>query len=564
MTHGPLTTEQLMHDLQVHQVELQSQNEELRRAQLALELSHARYFDLYDLAPVGYLTVAASGLIVEANLRAATLLGIPRSVLVKLPLSRFIVKTNQDSYYQCRRQLLETGQAQSCELQVLQNDGVMLWVRVIVSAVQDGTDAPALRVILMDISERKRLDEALRETNKNLELARVQADRANLAKSEFLSSMSHELRSPLNAILGFAQLMESGTPPPTPSQQASLDQILKGGWYLLDLINDILDLASIESGHAALTMEAVALNAVLLDCQTLIEPLTTDRGVHISFPELPDTCRVQADPTRLKQVLINLLSNAIKYNQLGGSVMVSCESPAAGRLRIGVRDSGPGLSKQKLAQLFQPFNRLGQEMGGTKGTGIGLVVSQRLVQSMGGEMGVDSREGEGSLFWFELTHVDAESAEAAPAVRATQPVPVHVPVLALPLTNSVQRTVLYIEDNPDNIALMSQLLAARPNLRLVGASDAMRGMAMARGLAPDVVVMDINLPDINGFEVLQLLQSDPVTRHIPVLALSANAMPHDLEKGLAAGFYRYVTKPIKVADFLHALDEGLALAGKRA
>ncbi|MDP3190879.1 ATP-binding protein [Rhodoferax sp.] len=564
MTHGPLTTEQLMHDLQVHQVELQSQNEELRRAQLALELSHARYFDLYDLAPVGYLTVAASGLIVEANLRAATLLGIPRSVLVKLPLSRFIVKTNQDSYYQCRRQLLETGQAQSCELQVLQNDGVMLWVRVIVSAVQDGTDAPALRVILMDISERKRLDEALRETNKNLELARVQADRANLAKSEFLSSMSHELRSPLNAILGFAQLMESGTPPPTPSQQASLDQILKGGWYLLDLINDILDLASIESGHAALTMEAVALNAVLRDCQTLIEPLTTDRGVHISFPELPDTCRVQADPTRLKLVLIILLSNAIKYNQLGGSVMVSCESPAAGRLRIGVRDSGPGLSKQKLAQLFQPFNRLGQEMGGTKGTGIGLVVSQRLVQSMGGEMGVDSREGEGSLFWFELTHVDAESAEAAPAVRATQPVPVHVPVLALPLTNSVQRTVLYIEDNPDNIALMSQLLAARPNLRLVGASDAMRGMAMARGLAPDVVVMDINLPDINGFEVLQLLQSDPVTRHIPVLALSANAMPHDLEKGLAAGFYRYVTKPIKVADFLHALDEGLALAGKRA
>lgn len=562
MTHGPLTTEQLMHDLQVHQVELQSQNEELRRAQLALELSHARYFDLYDLAPVGYLTVAADGLIVEANLRAATLLGIPRSALVKRPLNRFIVKTNQDSYYQCRRQLLETGEAQSCDLQVLQNDGVMLWVRLNLSAVQGGSDAPALRVILTDISEHKRLDEALWETNKNLELAKQQADRANLAKSEFLSSMSHELRSPLNAILGFAQLLESGTPPPTPSQRASLDQILKGGWYLLDLINDILDLASIESGHAALTMEAVALGTVLQDCQTLIEPLTTARSVQVSFPALPVTCRVQADPTRLKQVLINLLSNAIKYNRPGGTVEVSCESPAAGRLRISVRDSGLGLSALKLAQLFQPFNRLGQEMGGTKGTGIGLVVSQRLVQSMGGEMGVESREGEGSLFWFELTHVDAGSAEAAPAVRATQPV--HVPVLAFPLTNPVQRTVLYVEDNPDNIALMSQLLAARPNLRLVGASDAMRGMAMARGLEPDVVMLDINLPDINGFEVLQLLQSDPATRHIPVLALSANAMPHDLEKGLAAGFYRYVTKPIKVADFLHALDEGLALAGKHS
>lgn len=560
MSHDPVTTEQLMHELQVHQVELQLQNEELRRAQLALELSHARYFDLYDLAPVGYLTVAASGLIVEANLCAATLLDVARSALVKSPLSRFIVNAHQDSYYQCRRQLLETGQAQSCELQVLQSDGTMLWVRAIVGAMQDGSETPALRVILTDISERKRLDEALRETNKNLELARQQADRASLAKSEFLSSMSHELRSPLNAILGFAQLMESGAPPPTPSQQASLEQILKGGWYLLALINDILDLASIESGHAALSMESVALDTVLLDCQTLIEPLTTARAVHISFPELPVACSVQADPIRLKQVLINLLSNAIKYNRLGGSVVVSCGRPEAGRVRISVRDSGPGLSAQKLAQLFQPFNRLGQEMGGTKGTGIGLVVSQRLVQSMGGEMGVESREGEGSLFWFELKHVDAESAEAAPAVRATQP----VPVLVLPLTNPVQRTVLYVEDNPDNIALVAQLLAARPDLRLVGAPNAMRGMAMARNLLPDVVVLDINLPDINGFELLQLLQSDPATRRIPVLALSANAMPHDLEKGLAAGFYRYVTKPIKVVDFLQALDESLALAGKHS
>lgn len=557
MTHDPVTTEQLMHDLQVHQIELQLQNEELQRAQLALELSHARYFDLYDLAPVGYLTVAADGLIVEANLSAATLLGIVRSALVKLPLSRFIVKAHQDSYYQCRRQLLETGQAQSCELQVLQNDGVMLWVRLIVSAVQDGTEVPALRVILTDISERKRLDETLRETNTNLELAKQQADRANLAKSEFLSSMSHELRSPLNAILGFAQLMESGAPPPTPSQQASLEQILKGGWYLLALINDILDLASIESGHAALSMESVALGAVLQDCQTLIEPLTTDRAVHISFPELPVTCSVQADPTRLKQVIINLLSNAIKYNQAGGSVAVSCSSPAAGRLRISVRDSGPGLSKQKLAQLFQPFNRLGQEAGSTKGTGIGLVVSQRLIQSMGGEMGVESMEGVGSLFWFELKLVDAESACTA---RSMLPMP--MPAQASPPHNPVQRTVLYVEDNPDNIALMAQLLAARPDLRLAGAPDAMRGMAMARSLAPDVVVMDINLPDISGLEVLQLLQADPATRHIPVLALSANAMPRDVEKGLSAGFYRYITKPIKVNEFLQALDEGLAMAGK--
>jgi PAS domain S-box-containing protein len=415
MSHKSVNTAELMHELQVHQLELQLQNEELRQAQAALELSHARYFDLYDLAPVGYLTVAPGGLITEANLSAAKLLGVVRSALVKRPVSRFLVKKYQDSYYRCRRRLLETGEAQSCEVQVLQNDGVTLWVKLDVSAVQPDTEDPDLRVILSDISERKYLDETLQETNQNLAMALMQAEKANQAKSDFLSSMSHELRSPLNAILGFAQLLEAGTPAPTPNQLASLQQILKGGWYLLDLINDILDLASIESGKITLSLEPVPLAAVLLDCQALAEPLAAKSGVQLSFPALDAAISVKAHPTRLKQVMINLLSNAIKYNRPDGSVRVVCSSPAEGRLRISVQDSGMGLSDKQLAQLFQPFNRLGQETSGTKGTGIGLVVSRRLVRSMGGEMGVCSTLGVGSEFWFDLNLSEALPVSLAPA-----------------------------------------------------------------------------------------------------------------------------------------------------
>ncbi len=548
---SPQEMQQLMHELQVHQIELEMQNDELRRSQRELEAARARYFDLYDLAPIGYLTVGESGLVLEANLSAATLLGVSRSELVKRPFRRFIVNAQQDVFYQCRNRLTETGQAQTCELQVRQSEGTALWVKLDISSAQASDGSPVLRVILDNISERRFLDQALQETNRKLENAVQIADKANQAKSDFLSGMSHELRSPLNAILGFAQLMESGTPAPTASQQASISQILSGGWYLLSLINEILDLALIESGKLALALEPVSLAEKLIHCQDMIEPLAQKNDVHISIAGFDTPCFVQADRTRLKQVIVNLLTNAIKYNHIGGSVEVSWEVSAGGRVRVNVRDKGPGLSAEKLAQLFQPFNRLGQESGSQEGTGIGLVVCKRLVEMMGGSIGAESTVGVGSVFWFELNRAEAPT-ETAVTGTAT------APSSSVPRPDDAQlRTLLYVEDNQANVALVEQLLVRRPHLRLLRAGNGTGGVALARMHQPDVILMDINLPGIDGFQALRLLQEDPATQHIPVLALSANAMPHDIAKGLTAGFLRYLTKPIKVDEFMAVLDMAL-------
>ncbi len=545
--------QQLVHELAVHQIELEMQNDELRRVQLELEASRARYFDLYDLAPVGYITVSDAGVILEANLTAATLLGVPRSALVKRPLSRFIVKSQQDIYYQYRKQLMETGQAQTCELQVLHSEGQALWVSLAATVAHEAKNgAPILRVLLSDISERKLLDQSLQETNIKLESALFLADKANLAKSEFLSSMSHELRSPLNAVLGFAQLIESGTPAPTPGQQASLEQILRGGWYLLTLINEILDLSLVESGKLSLSMEPVSLSEEFSDCQAMIDPQANTAGIRVSFARLDSPCFVQADRTRLKQVIVNLLSNAIKYNRAGGSVEVSCSTPTAGRIRISVVDTGPGLSDNKLAQLFQPFNRLGQEGGPQEGTGIGLVVCKRLVEMMDGEIGVHSRVGMGSEFWFELNL--AAPPQMAAAGEASELAPEQVKGVA------EVRTLLYVEDNPANLELVERLIERRSDLRLLKAANGSSGIALARMHLPQVILMDINLPGISGFQALKTLREDPATQHIPVLALTANAMPHDIQAGLAAGFLRYLTKPIKINELMQAFDVALEAA----
>ncbi|MET0380123.1 MAG: ATP-binding protein [Spongiibacteraceae bacterium] len=433
------------------------------------------------------------------------------------------------------------------ELTYICKDGSRFPAIVSITALRDDfNDIIGYLLIGTDNSARKQVELALNN-------AMAVAEKANLAKSDFLSSMSHELRTPLSAILGFAQLIESGSPAPTASQSRSVDQILKAGWYLLDLINEILDLALIESGKLSLSMEPISLMDVMCECHTMIEPQAQKRGISVAFPKFEIPYHVNADRTRVKQVLINLLSNAIKYNRTDGAVVVDCIISGPGRIRICVEDTGEGLPAEKLEQLFQPFNRLGKEAGVEEGTGIGLVVSRRLVDLMGGAIGAESTVGVGSMFWIELNSSDAPLT----ALGATELAEV---TQARVEDDRVLHTLLYVEDNPANQMLVEDLIARRPDIHLLIAQDGIRGVEKARKFLPDAVLMDINLPGISGIKALQILRADPATAHIPVVALSANAMPRDIEKGLDAGFFRYLTKPIKVAEFMTTVDLALGFA----
>jgi len=437
------------------------------------------------------------------------------------------------------------------ELTMIRKDGSRFAGIVSITALRDDYgDLIGYLLIGADNSLRKQVEADLHK-------ALDAAEKANRAKTDFLSGMSHELRTPLNAILGFAQLMESGTPHPTPSQQRSLEQILKAGWYLLELINEILDLALIESGKVTLSREPVSLAEVMLECRAMIEPQAQKRGIGLTFPRFESLYFVKADRTRVKQVLINLLFNAIKYNKPGGAVAVEYRPSPPDSLRISVRDTGAGIPPELVAQLFQPFNRLGKEAGAEEGTGIGLVVTKRLVELMGGRIGVDSQVGVGSVFWFELALTTAPRL-APRAIGQAASAPAELP------DGTPLRTLLYVEDNPANLDLVEQLIARRPDLRLLSAADAELGIEFARAYLPELILMDINLPGVSGIEAMKILRADPATAHIPIIALSANALAHDIEKALAAGFFNYLTKPIKVDAFMAALDTALTFARTQA
>jgi PAS domain S-box-containing protein len=502
------------------------------------------------------MTTDPSGIITDVNKQMEALTGCTRDELIGAPFKNYF--TDPERAEAAIKQVLSEKKVTNYELTARARGGKQTVVSYNATTFYDrDRTLQGVFAAARDVTERNRLEQVLLEKNVELESAKSVAEHANLAKSDFLSSMSHELRSPLNAILGFAQLMESDSQSLTPSQKESIAQILVAGWHLLNLINEILDLAVIEAGTVSLSGESVSLDEVMLECRAMMEPQAQQRGISMTFPVFDNPCFVSSDRTRLRQILINLLSNAIKYNQVPGTVVVDYAVIAPDRIRINITDTGAGLCPEKLAQLFQPFNRLGQEAGGAEGTGIGLVVTKRLVELMGGAIGVDSTVGTGSVFWIELISAAApQLAVGAGDADASAPPPVP--------HGARLRTLLCVEDNPANLRLVEELIARRPDLRLLTAVNGTLGIARARASQPEMILMDVNLPDISGIEVMKILREDPLTAHIPIVALSANAMPRDIKKGLDAGFFRYLTKPIKVNEFMDTLRLALEFAEQRA
>jgi PAS domain S-box-containing protein len=417
----------------------------------------------------------------------------------------------------------------------LHTDGHWAMIESRGRALRDAQGNPTGAVIISrDVSETV-------EAQRALELAKIEAEQANVAKSEFMSRMSHELRTPLNSVLGFAQILQMELE--APSELEMIGYIVKSGGYLLELINEVLDISRVESGSIAVSLELVSIEALVGECLTLVSGDAAAAGV-----EIVDQCgvarHVRADPQHLKQALVNLLSNAIKYNHEGGTVTLTCDEDA-GRVRLRVTDTGPGVAPQLLDRLFAPFDRLDAESKGIEGTGLGLALSKGLMEAIGGSLGVESEPGTGSTFWLDLPLATTSTDFAEVELDVTQ----HSESNA-----ALSATVLYIEDNIGNVRLLERLLVHKPNVRLITSLEGCLGLQLAQQHRPDLILLDVHMPDLSGYEVLELLRGDVRTASIPVVMLSADASHEQIQRFRDAGARDYLTKPLDLQHFLGQLD----------
>ena len=497
----------------------------------------------FELAVDVFVVTGPDGRFELVNPAMSRLLGVDREVILSKPWSEFVHPDDRErSAEENAREFALGHRTITFENRYVDISGGIHWMDW--SAELD----PATGVvygIARDVSDQKAASAALEEAKSVAEEAREAAENANRAKSEFLSRMSHELRTPLNAVLGFGQMLQMD---PLDARQAEyVEQILRGGRHLLDLIDEVLDISRIEIGAVAISVEPVSVAEVATESVRLLEPLAGAREIYLrsTIPE-SDPAQVMADRQRLRQVLVNFLSNAIKYTSAGSTATVSSSEAGDGWLRIAVTDDGPGIAPELLSRLFQPFERIGAEQTAIEGTGLGLAHSKALAERMGGRIGVDSTLESGSSFWLELQA--AEPGSVAP--ESLDPGPLLHQALAV-------GTLLYVEDNAANLRLVERALERRPGVRFLSAMLGRVGLELAREHQPDLIVLDLNLPDIGGDQVLAALRAEPLTRGIPVLVLSADATQRQRQRLLALGAQAYLTKPLDLRTFLSTLDEML-------
>ena len=507
---------------------------EHKKAERALQEAEQKYREIFENSIEGIFQTTPDGHYVSVNPALARIYGYdsPEELMASVSdigHSIYVDPERRDEF----KQLIETqGFVELFEYEVYRKDGKRIWLCENARAVRDANGTVAYyEGSVEEITERKLVDEV---------------KRASKAKSEFLSRMSHELRTPLNAILGFGQLLERQKP--SELQRKRIGYILRAGRHLLDLINEVLDISRIEAGRMQMSLEPVCVSDALEETLDLMRPLATQRTIKLSASvDIDADVHVLADRQRFKQVLLNLLNNAVKYTPFCGGVTVSYNVDVNDKVRVLVSDTGPGIPAQKLARLFVPFERLGAEQSTVEGTGLGLALSQRLIQAMGGSIGVDSVVGKGSTFWIELPRTKS------PLER----LPVYQKNNAVPLSNSMpaSRSILYIEDNLSNLALIEQVLAERADTALLTTMQGKVGLDLARQHSPDLILLDLHLPDLPGWEVLSELKNDAMTRHIPVVVISADATKRQINRLMAAGAAHYLTKPLDITEFFGVLDE---------